>query len=269
MATRPAPSDQARGHALLLDALGLDKLHAIVGSSLGGMQVLEFAAQFPNRLSRWISIVSTGRTTPGNSRAAPRRPRGDPARPRLPRWRVRIDKGPARGLRVTRARHDHLPLARRVQPALPCWEPEPPLHAVRRVVRGRTIPRRARPALRRQLLLAAVECMDPGEPRLRSEELRRGRAAYHRAGLRDRRRPRHADPADRAAAPRPPAREPRPPGEVRDPVVDLRPRRVLEGIRLVRPADRGVLGGEMSGRRGEPARRFGWGRGRVSRRARR
>jgi homoserine O-acetyltransferase len=59
------PADQARCHASLLDALGLDKLHAVVGSSLGGMQVLEFAAQFPSRTGRIVAISATGKTTPG------------------------------------------------------------------------------------------------------------------------------------------------------------------------------------------------------------
>lgn len=59
------PADQARLHAWLLEALGLDRVHAVVGSSLGGMQTLQFAAHFPRKLNRWISISATGKTTPG------------------------------------------------------------------------------------------------------------------------------------------------------------------------------------------------------------
>lgn len=33
------PADMARGHAELLKYLGIDKVHAVVGGSLGGMQV--------------------------------------------------------------------------------------------------------------------------------------------------------------------------------------------------------------------------------------
>jgi homoserine O-acetyltransferase len=32
------PGDQARAHALLLDHLGIDRVHAVVGGSMGGMQ---------------------------------------------------------------------------------------------------------------------------------------------------------------------------------------------------------------------------------------
>lgn len=41
-----------------------EPLHAVVGSSLGGMQALQFASLFPDAVSRVISIASTGRTTP-------------------------------------------------------------------------------------------------------------------------------------------------------------------------------------------------------------
>jgi homoserine O-acetyltransferase len=60
-----SPADQARVHKLLLDSLGISKVHAVVGSSLGGMQVFKFAVLFPEMLDRAISIVATGKTTPG------------------------------------------------------------------------------------------------------------------------------------------------------------------------------------------------------------
>lgn len=59
------PADQARLHALVLDHLGIRQVRAVVGSSLGGMQALQFAAQFPSRTQRVISISATGKTTPG------------------------------------------------------------------------------------------------------------------------------------------------------------------------------------------------------------
>lgn len=59
------PGDQARCHAWLLDALGIGRVHAVVGSSLGGMQALQFAAQFPDRLDRMVCTSATGKTTPG------------------------------------------------------------------------------------------------------------------------------------------------------------------------------------------------------------
>ncbi|HYC76382.1 MAG TPA: homoserine O-acetyltransferase [Planctomycetota bacterium] len=58
------PSDQVHVHAALLDALGLKRVHAAIGASLGGMQVLQFAAEYPDRLDRFIAISMTAKTTP-------------------------------------------------------------------------------------------------------------------------------------------------------------------------------------------------------------
>jgi len=58
------PADQARAHAYLMDELGISKVHAIVGASMGGMQVLQFAAHFPARYSRAIGLCCTGKTSP-------------------------------------------------------------------------------------------------------------------------------------------------------------------------------------------------------------
>jgi len=58
------PADQARCHSYLLDHLGLGRLHAVVGGSMGGMQALQFAALFPDRVARVVAISCTGRTTP-------------------------------------------------------------------------------------------------------------------------------------------------------------------------------------------------------------
>ena len=59
------PTDLARCHAAVLDELGLTApVHAAVGASLGGMQVLQFASLFPDRLARSVAIACTGRTTP-------------------------------------------------------------------------------------------------------------------------------------------------------------------------------------------------------------
>jgi homoserine O-acetyltransferase len=58
------PLDQARVHAFLLDHLGVKKVHAIVGASMGGMQVLQFAVHFPERYDRVIAICTTGQTSP-------------------------------------------------------------------------------------------------------------------------------------------------------------------------------------------------------------
>jgi len=48
----------------LLDHLGVDRLHAVVGSSMGGMLALEFTALFPDAVDRLISISASGMTHP-------------------------------------------------------------------------------------------------------------------------------------------------------------------------------------------------------------
>ena len=96
------PADQARCHALVLDHLGIDRVHAVVGSSLGGMQALQFAAIFPQRTGRVISISATGRSTPAT--VALRRV-GRLAIMNDPDYhdgRYQPGKGPYRGLEVAR-----------------------------------------------------------------------------------------------------------------------------------------------------------------------
>ncbi|CAH0479503.1 unnamed protein product [Peronospora belbahrii] len=59
------PADMARCHARVLDDLGIDRVHAVIGASMGGIQALEFAAQFPDRLNRLVGLACTHQTTPG------------------------------------------------------------------------------------------------------------------------------------------------------------------------------------------------------------
>jgi homoserine O-acetyltransferase/O-succinyltransferase len=58
------PSDMVHAHAAVLDALGLKRVRAAIGASLGGMQVIQFAAEYPDRLDRFITISGTAKTTP-------------------------------------------------------------------------------------------------------------------------------------------------------------------------------------------------------------
>jgi homoserine O-acetyltransferase len=48
--------DMVRSQAKLVDHLGIAKLHAVVGGSIGGMQALGWAADFPDRLDRCIAV---------------------------------------------------------------------------------------------------------------------------------------------------------------------------------------------------------------------
>src|SRR3546814_20725123 len=50
--------DMVRAQAMLLDHLGIDDLMAVVGGSMGGMQVLEWAATYPARVRSAVAIAT-------------------------------------------------------------------------------------------------------------------------------------------------------------------------------------------------------------------
>lgn len=56
--------DIANGGALVVDHLGIDKLHAVVGASMGGMTSLAFALLHPDRSRGLLSISSAARSLP-------------------------------------------------------------------------------------------------------------------------------------------------------------------------------------------------------------
>jgi hypothetical protein len=56
--------DMVRAQFRLLDQLGVEKLYASVGSSMGGMQSLAAAVLFPQRVSRIVSISGCARSHP-------------------------------------------------------------------------------------------------------------------------------------------------------------------------------------------------------------
>ena len=58
--------DMVRGQALLLDHLGVARLAAVVGGSMGGMQALSWAATFPERVAKCVVIASTARHSAQN-----------------------------------------------------------------------------------------------------------------------------------------------------------------------------------------------------------
>ena len=43
----------------LLDSLGIDKLHAVIGGSMGSFQAIEWATRYPERVERLIPVIGT------------------------------------------------------------------------------------------------------------------------------------------------------------------------------------------------------------------
>ncbi|MBX7541695.1 homoserine O-acetyltransferase MetX [Qipengyuania sphaerica] len=58
--------DMTRALVGLLDEIGIDTLHAVVGGSMGGMQALSLAANWPSRAARVLVIASTSRHSAQN-----------------------------------------------------------------------------------------------------------------------------------------------------------------------------------------------------------
>jgi len=58
--------DTVRAQAVLLDALDIDKVLCVAGGSMGGMQVLEWAASHPERIISAIPIATSARHTAQN-----------------------------------------------------------------------------------------------------------------------------------------------------------------------------------------------------------
>ena len=61
---RVAFVDTVDGNARLLDHLGVERLHAVVGASTGGLACLSFATRYPDRVERVVPIASGLLTTP-------------------------------------------------------------------------------------------------------------------------------------------------------------------------------------------------------------
>ncbi|WP_051630716.1 homoserine O-acetyltransferase MetX [Afifella pfennigii] len=58
--------DMVRAQARLIDALGIEKLFAVTGGSMGGMQALQWAASYPDRIFAAIPIATAARHTSQN-----------------------------------------------------------------------------------------------------------------------------------------------------------------------------------------------------------
>ena len=59
--------DMVRAQARLLDHLGIDTLFAVAGGSMGGMQVLQWASDYPDRVFAAIPIATAARHTTQNN----------------------------------------------------------------------------------------------------------------------------------------------------------------------------------------------------------
>ena len=59
-------ADMVRAQVLLLDQFGIEKLFCVTGGSMGGMQALEFAARYPERVRTAVPIAAAARHTAQN-----------------------------------------------------------------------------------------------------------------------------------------------------------------------------------------------------------
>ncbi len=59
-------ADMVRAQAMLVEALGIEKLFAVVGGSMGGMQALQWAADYPERLFSAVCIACAPRHSAQN-----------------------------------------------------------------------------------------------------------------------------------------------------------------------------------------------------------
>ena len=56
--------DSVRAHILLADALGIGRIGALVGSSVGGFQAVEWAVTEPPRIGKLVLIATSAKASP-------------------------------------------------------------------------------------------------------------------------------------------------------------------------------------------------------------
>ena len=153
-----------RAQRLLVDRLGIPRLFAVVGGSMGGMQALEWAATYPDQVFACVPIATAPFHSAQNiafHEVGRQAIFADPDWDGGDYWRA--GKIPARGLAVARmAAHitylSEQALTRKFgrRPARPRRAASGRRHPVRRHVRGGELPappgQHLRPPLRRQLV---------------------------------------------------------------------------------------------------------------------
>jgi len=58
--------DMVRAQAMLMDALGIDQIFCVIGGSMGGMQVLQWASAYPDRVRTAVPIATSPRHSAQN-----------------------------------------------------------------------------------------------------------------------------------------------------------------------------------------------------------
>lgn len=94
--------DMVKAQSLLLDSLGLERLHAVIGGSMGGMQALQWTIDFPERVDRYIALACCARH---GAQAIAFNDTGRQAILRDPSWNkgnYDLEQQPAHGLSVAR-----------------------------------------------------------------------------------------------------------------------------------------------------------------------
>jgi homoserine O-acetyltransferase len=59
-------ADMVRAQAMLIDSLGIERLFSVIGGSMGGMQVLQWASAFPDRVLTAVPLASAARHSAQN-----------------------------------------------------------------------------------------------------------------------------------------------------------------------------------------------------------
>ncbi len=95
-------ADMVTVQARLLDHLGVERLQAVVGGSMGGMQALSWAAQFPERVRAVVAIASAARHSAQNIAFHEVGRQAIMADPRWASGNYTAEDAPAAGLAVAR-----------------------------------------------------------------------------------------------------------------------------------------------------------------------